>query len=85
LLASEGDVKRGDLNAWLPIGGLAARLVEALILAREMGLSEVEDHIRGRIHQEPITVSFGRVIDITADARSWAKQFGKALDLEIKV
>jgi hypothetical protein len=85
LLASEGDVARGNLKAWLPIADLASRLVEALILAGDMGLPDVEDHVRGRIHQDPVTVDFGRVVDITADARSWAKQFGKVLGLEIKV
>ncbi|WDZ84087.1 hypothetical protein [Micromonospora cathayae] len=37
LLASESDVRRGDLTTWLPAANYPARLVQALILARDMG------------------------------------------------
>jgi hypothetical protein len=37
ILASEHDIRRGGLSTWLPRGSYPARLVEALILARDMG------------------------------------------------
>src|SRR5207249_10525472 len=36
LLASEFDIRRGNLTAWLPLASYPARLVQALIVARDL-------------------------------------------------
>lgn len=85
LLSSSGDVKRGNLYAWLPVANYPARLVQALLLARDMGALDLESKIQGRLKQGPIRLSNGRSMDILASAKVWASRYSSALGFDIPV
>lgn len=50
LLSSRHDVRRGDLFARLPVANYPARLVLALVLARDIGSVELESASVGLRH-----------------------------------
>jgi hypothetical protein len=83
VLASDDDVPRGRLYAWLPRASYPARLVEALIIARDMGSSRLVSMIEEKLHGSPVVLSNGDRIEILPEARYWAKEFEKALGAEI--
>lgn len=85
LLSQEGDVHRGRTYAWLPRASYPGRLVQALIVARDAALTELEKEIRARLASPSIQLPDGSKLEITRSARQWADRFSKALRLEIEV
>lgn len=85
LLSSSADIRRGNLYAWLPVANYPARLVQALVLARDIGAPDLESEIYGRLRQEPIHLSSGRTMDILASAKGWASRYSSALGLDIPI
>jgi hypothetical protein len=83
LLASESDVRRGSLTTWLPPANYPARLVQALIMARDLGSTELENEIRERLNGGPQILPSGREVDLASDAEDWARQYAKALGREV--
>jgi hypothetical protein len=82
VLSQEGDLHRGSAYAWLPRASYPARLVQALVLARDMGLADKEKEIRGKLTGTMVLGDSGEV-DIRRSAQQWAKQYGKVLGFEI--
>ena len=80
---SDDDVPRGRLYAWLPRASYPARLVQALIIARDMGSSRLVSMIEEKLHGSPVVLSNGDRIDIFPAARYWAEEFEKALGARI--
>jgi hypothetical protein len=85
LLASESDVRRGNLTTWLPLANYPARLVQALILARDEGSAELEAEIQEKLRSGTVSLPGGQEVDIASSAQRWAKQYAKALDREVLV
>ncbi len=85
LLSSSEDVQRGNLYAWLPVANYPARLVQALVLARDIGSLDLESKIQGQLTQAPIRLSNGRSMDILASAKGWASRYSGALGLDILI
>ncbi|WP_141910242.1 hypothetical protein [Micromonospora sp. A202] len=85
LIASESDVLRGNLTTWLPLSNYPARLVQALILARDLGSTELEAEIEKKLRSGTLLLPGGREVDIASSAKRWAKQYAKALGREVPV
>ncbi|MFF9185090.1 hypothetical protein [Streptomyces misionensis] len=85
LLSSCEDVQRGDLYVWLPVANYPARLVQALVLARDIGDTDLESRIRGQLEQGPIRLSNGRSIDVLTSAKGWASRYASALGFDIVI
>lgn len=85
LLSSSGDVRRANLYAWLPVANYPARLVQALVLARDIGAADLESKIRGQLEEGAIRLSNGRSMDILASAKGWASRYSNALGFDIPV
>ncbi|MEU8728042.1 hypothetical protein AB0C68_01470 [Streptomyces tendae] len=85
LLSSSEDVQRGELYAWLPVANYPARLVQALVLARDIGSSGLESRIQGQLEQGPIRLSNGRSMDVLASAKGWASRYSSALGIDIPI
>jgi len=85
LLASESDVRRGNLTTWLPRASYPARLVQALILARDSESIELEAEIQERLRSGTLLLPGGQEVDIASSAKRWAKQYAKALGREVLV
>lgn len=85
LLASESDVRRGNLITWLPLANYPARLVQALILARDLGSAELEAEIKEKLRSGTVLLPGGQEVDIASSAKRWAKQYAKALGREAMV
>ncbi|MFD5090000.1 hypothetical protein ACFWMR_05330 [Amycolatopsis thailandensis] len=85
LLSSPGDVWRGELSVWLPVANYPARLVQALVLARDLGSADLESRIQGRLEQGPIRLSNGRSMDVLASAKGWASRYSSALGFDIAI
>lgn len=85
LLASESDVRRGNLTTWLPLASYPARLVQSLILARDLGSVELEAKIREKLNSGVLLLPGGQEVDIASAAKRWAKQYAKALGHEVLV
>lgn len=85
LLQEKGDVARGGLYAWLPIANYPARLVQSLILARDLGSAELEQRALERLAGEPVELSHGRVLDIQSSAGRWAKEYAKVLGIPVQL
>lgn len=83
LLASYDDVARGRFYAWLTRGSYPARLVQALIVAHDMGSSRHISMIKEKLNGGPIVLSSGDRIEILPKARYWAKEYEKALGAKI--
>lgn len=83
ILASEFNVRRGRLTTWLPHPSYPARLVQALIIARDIGADELEEVIEARLRSGPQILQDGREVDIFASATRWAKQYEKAVGFAI--
>jgi hypothetical protein len=83
LLASEVDVQRGKLTTWLPRANFPARLVQALIIARDLGLVDLEFRIQQKIKSGTLLLPGGQEVDIAASAKRWAVQYGKVLGFEV--
>ncbi|GGM89416.1 hypothetical protein GCM10010106_41050 [Thermopolyspora flexuosa] len=84
LFASPEDVWRGDLYAWLPPSNYPARLVKALVLARDIGNPEMEAQVMGRLRRErKVDPRTGELTDVMTEARSWARQFSAVLGFDI--
>lgn len=83
VLASDDDVPRGRLYAWLPRASYPARLVQVLIIARDMGSSRLVSMIEEKLHGSPVVLSNGDRIDSFPAARYWAEEFEKALGARI--
>lgn len=85
LLSSREDVVRGRFFAWLPIANYPSRLVQALVLARDMGDDGTASAVRAAMDQEPITLSNGHKLEILADAKQWAKRYSAALGFDVQI
>jgi hypothetical protein len=85
VLASYGNVTRGRFYAWLSPASYPARLVQALIIARDMGASQHISVIEQRLGGDPVVLSSGESIDILPAARRWARQYAEALEDEITI
>ncbi|MFF6815183.1 hypothetical protein ACFZAG_35660 [Streptomyces sp. NPDC012403] len=85
LLSSSEDVRRGEFFAWLPVANYPARLVEALILSRDIGAVELESDILSKLSGGPIRLNRGRSIDILSSAREWAVSYSKALGFSVSL
>ena len=85
LLATLGDMARGEVYAWLPLGGYPARLVESLILARDLDQEDLSRRIIDDIHQGSVEADRGRMVDVTANAKKWAKDFSAALNIKVDI
>ncbi len=84
LLASDGDVRRGDLAARLPAANYPARLVQALIIARDAGADQLCADIQATLASTAPVWAGERQIDVAASARHWAQQYGKALGYAVE-
>jgi hypothetical protein len=69
VLAEKANVSRGPAYAWQTEASYPARLVQALIIARDLGSPELEKTIDERLRLAPLPNS----------AKDWAKQYSKAL------
>ncbi|MET8198043.1 hypothetical protein [Micromonospora taraxaci] len=85
LLASESDVRRGSLTTWLPPANYPARLVQALILARDLGSVELEAEVKEKLRSGTLLLPGGQEVDVASSAKRWAKQYAKALGHEVLV
>lgn len=85
LLSSSEDVRRGGLYAWLPIANYPARLVQALILARDIGEVALESQILSKLQGDSIRLSNGRSLDILKSAKSWASKYSTALGFDVPI
>jgi hypothetical protein len=85
LLCSSEDVHRGDLHAWLPIANYPARLVQALILARDLGRDDLESQIRSKLQGDPIPLDFGRSLEIQQSAKRSAAKYSAVLGFEVRI
>ncbi|MEU7588990.1 hypothetical protein AB0A95_22195 [Micromonospora sp. NPDC049230] len=85
LLASELNVRRGSLTTWLPLANYPARLVQALILARDLGATELEAEIQEKLGSGTLLLPGGQEVDVARSAKRWAKQYAKALGREVLV
>lgn len=85
LLSSSEDVQRGNLYAWLPLANYPARLVQALVLARDIGASDMESRIQGQLEQGPIRLANGRSMDVLTSAKGWASRYSSALGFDIPI
>ncbi|MFJ4844898.1 MULTISPECIES: hypothetical protein [unclassified Streptomyces] len=85
LLSSSEDVRRGNLYSWLPVANYPARLVQALVLARDIGDSDLESRIQGQLKEGPIRLANGRAMDVLASAKGWASRYSSALGFDIAI
>ncbi|MFH8659879.1 hypothetical protein [Streptomyces afghaniensis] len=85
LLSASEDVRRGNLYAWLPVANYPARLVQSLVLVRDIGAPALESQIRARLEQGPIRLSNGRSMDVLESAKGWASRYSSALGFDIPV
>lgn len=76
LLATPGSVTRGSHFAWLLPANRPARLVEALVLARDMDADELVESITHSLREDEQRL---------ASAKKWAKDYSKALGYPIEV
>ncbi|MFF3654810.1 hypothetical protein [Streptomyces olivochromogenes] len=83
ILSSPETVVRGNLHAWLPVANYPARLVQALILARDLGLDEMQVQIERKLAQDPIRLSNGRLLEILSSAKGWAAKYSAALGFTV--
>jgi hypothetical protein len=82
LLAAEAALRRGDLYVWQTKASRPARLVQALILAQDMGDDDLADDLRERLRRGADVRQPGGP-DELQQARQWAKRYAKALRREI--
>jgi hypothetical protein len=85
ILSAADNVVRGDLYAWLPVANYPARLVQALILAMDIGSFEKQERVREELSREPIRLSNGRLLDIRQSAKGWAAKYSSALGFAVEV
>ena len=85
VLASEADVCRGTLYAWLPPASLASRLVQAIVIARDLGDEGIEGDAIARLRSGSLVAEYGRDIDILVSARGWAKRYSRALGYKVNL
>jgi len=83
ILSSEQEIRRGDQTTDLSIGGYPGRLINALIIARDAGASDIEHEVIAKLHSEMTLESDGQRVDVLQDAKYWAKQYEKALGFAI--
>ena len=77
LLMQEHDVRRDDAVAWL-YQGYPARLVKALVLARELGSSTLEQQVQAVLHSgRQVAVSPIETQDVMVAAERWAVQLAR--------
>lgn len=79
LLMSKEHVYRNEHYAWLTDASLPARLVMALIVARDLGDAGLEAEAVEKLRSERLTWSSPSGNDMVSVARDWAKQYAKAL------
>jgi hypothetical protein len=85
IFASDTDVCRGSVYAWLPPANYISRLIESLIIARDIGDDEFAGDILGRLHSGVQVPSYDRDVDILVMARELAKPFSKALGFQVEL
>ena len=86
LLAANDDVHRGHFSVWLPEANLPARLVQSLIIARDLGDRALEDAVLTRLHDGTSReLPNGRTIDKLYSARQWARDYSAALGYEVAI
>jgi hypothetical protein len=84
-LICKSDVGRGQVKIWLNAANYPARLVEALLLARDLNDVELEQLVMAKINSGPLVFPDGDQIDVKADAGYWAKKYQKALGIQIPI
>jgi hypothetical protein len=67
------------MSAWLPAGNYPARLVQALIIARDSQASDVEGEILDKMKTGAVEVNDYLDVDLMSEVRSWAKEYSKIL------
>jgi hypothetical protein len=82
-LAARSDFARGLAYAWLPEASYPARLMQALIIARDAGFRDEEESITERLRAGPIMLPDGSELDVMSSAKRWAKEYSKALGFEV--
>lgn len=93
LLTEKSDVVKGRVYAWLTPTSYPARLVQSLILARDMSDEELTDSALAKLSEDPIELPRSQLeetellgptqIDIRKSAQNWAKQYSKALGFPV--
>jgi hypothetical protein len=78
-------VRRSDFFAWLPMVNYPARLVEALILSRDISDPDLESRIISKLQGEPIRLSNGRSLNILESANNWASEYSRVLGFDISI
>jgi hypothetical protein len=76
LLMRPRDIIRGDLTTWL-YQGYPSRLLEALLIARDMGDAEREEEITGILNSDLPEHWCGTPEPMRVVARRWAKELAK--------
>lgn len=74
---------RGHLYAWLPIISYPSRLVQALILARDLGAEDLVSKILDKIQGDPVYMPNGIVLSVRESAERCADRYSAALGLEV--
>jgi len=85
LLADPKNVYRGDMYAWQFVPGYPARLVQALVLARDIGNPELEAMVLEKLGEESVRLPDGSSMDIMATAKSWVPRYAKELGMDIPI
>jgi len=85
LFQSREDVHRGTSYAELQLANYPARLVQSLIIARDLGRADLEASVRIKLQEGPIQFKAAPTVDIYASAKRWAREFERALDISIPI
>lgn len=85
IFAADSDVCRGSLYAWLPSGNLASRLVQSVVVARDMGDEMLAEEALSKLRSGILVASYGREVDILVSAKEWAKRYSKALGFKVEL
>jgi hypothetical protein len=85
IFASDSDVCRGSVYAWLPPASFVGRQVLSLIIARDIGEDELAAEVLGVLHSGKLVASYDRDVDILVKARELAERYSKALGFQIEL
>jgi hypothetical protein len=83
LLLGDGEVWRGEVFANLSLTGAAARVVEAIILARDLGEAELEAAAFAKLEREGKREVMGWPGTFWDEAVYWAKEYAPQVDVEL--
>jgi hypothetical protein len=85
IFASDSDVCRGSVYAWLPPAGFVGRLVGALIVARDAGDDKLAEEINAKLHSGAMVWGTSHKVDILDRAKDAAKGYSKRLGFEVEL